>query len=77
MIIIREVINIVEIIVNFMEKENISLEAKEVTQMNKTNIPPRKIKNRIQENQNDLEINPVIIAIKNVWTNNVKPMARG
>lgn len=45
--------------------------------MNKTNIPPKKIKNKIYENQKDLEISPVIIAIKNVCTNNVKPIARG
>lgn len=71
------VIKIKEIIVNFIDSVNISFEAKEVTQIKSTNIPPKKIKNKIYENQNVLENNPVIKQIKNVWINNNIPIANG
>lgn len=45
--------------------------------MNNTNIPPRKIKNKIYENQNLFVIKPLNIEIKIVCSNNIKPIARG
>ena len=48
---------------NFVDKINISLDANLVTQINNTNIPPMKIRNKIYENQNDWVEMPVIIEI--------------
>lgn len=45
--------------------------------MNKTNIPPKKIKNKIYENQNLSNIIPVIKQIKIVWINSMNPIANG
>jgi hypothetical protein len=45
--------------------------------MNKINIPPRKIKNKIYGNQKfDVNI-PVIKQIKIVWMNNINPIDNG
>lgn len=45
--------------------------------MNKTNIPPKKIKNNVYENQKVFTINPVITQIKNVCINKIIPIAKG
>lgn len=45
--------------------------------MNRTNIPPKKMRNKVYENQKDLFIKPVIKQIKNVWISNVNPIAKG
>lgn len=45
--------------------------------MNNTNIPPKKTKNIIYENQNVLVISPDIKQINVVWTSNVNPIAKG
>ena len=56
---------------------NISLDARDVTQMNNTSIPPKKIKNKIYENQNDTLIRPVEQQIKIVCNNKLRPIAKG
>lgn len=38
---------VVEIIINVEEKEKVSFDANEATYINRTSIPPRKIKNKI------------------------------
>lgn len=45
--------------------------------MNRTSIPPKKIKNKTYENQNLLAISPVIKQICNVWINSINPIAKG
>ena len=51
-------------IIKVIDGLNISLDAKDVIQINKTNIPPKKIKNKIYENQNDRLASPVQQQIK-------------
>ena len=72
-------INIVinRIIIMKIDVLNISLDAKDVTQINKTSIPPKKIRNRMYENQNDKLDNPVVLQIKIVWKRSPRPIARG
>ena len=45
--------------------------------MNNTSIPPKKIKNKIYENQNDTLIRPVEQQIKIVCNNKLRPIAKG
>ena len=45
--------------------------------MNKTSIPPKKIKNRMYENQNDRLDSPVVLQIKIVWKRSPRPIASG
>lgn len=40
-------------------------------------MPPKKIKNKIYENQKDWLINPAPKQIKQVWNNKVKPIDNG
>ena len=48
---------------SLVDKINISFDANLVIQINNTNIPPKKIRNKIYENQNDWVELPVIIEI--------------
>ena len=66
-----------EIIVLFDLIENISLDARLATYINKTNIPPRKTRNRINENQGELLINEIINEIMIVWIIRLSPIDRG
>ena len=45
--------------------------------MNKTNIPPRKIKYKTYANQNNWKIIPLIKEINEVWINKINPIATG
>ena len=45
--------------------------------MNRTNIPPKKIKNKMYENQNDKLASPVVQQIKIVCNKSPSPIARG
>ena len=45
--------------------------------MNRTNMPPKKIKNKIYENQNDRLERPVQQQIRIVWRSRLKPIASG
>ena len=45
--------------------------------MNNTNIPPKKIRNRIYENQNDTLIRPVEQQIRIVCSSKLSPIANG
>jgi len=40
-------------------------------------MPPKKIKNKTYENQNEILDNPVVQQIKMVWNNKASPIARG
>lgn len=54
-----------------------SLDASEATYTNRTNIAPKKIKNKIYANHIDFLERPALPQIKMVWINNVIPMAKG
>lgn len=45
--------------------------------MNKINIPPIKIKNKIYENQKDFDKRPVIKQVRIVWKSKINPILRG
>jgi hypothetical protein len=64
-------------IIIFFGEENISFEAILVMYINKTNIPPIMIMNRMYENQNLLNIVPLIKHIKVVWVSRISPIAIG
>lgn len=64
-------------VVILTENEKDSLEAREATYINKTNIAPKKIKNRIYENQKEFNESPEVTQTIVVWSNNINPIARG
>ena len=51
--------------------ENISFYASLATDINKTNIPPKNIKNNTYENQNDCDNITQINEINDVWIDNI------
>lgn len=59
------------------ENENVSLEAKEATYINRTSIAPRKIRNRIYENQKEFIDKPAITHTIIVCVSNIRPIAKG
>ena len=70
--------NVISVIINILfDGENISFDANLVIYINRTNMPPIMIINRIYKNQNLLYIVPLIRHTNVVCINNSTPIAMG